>query len=205
MKHTKRLLCIVLSFVLCAALLAPAAAASDDPNAPVITKQPSGELDMIRVNDTIELSVQAEAPNGGTLSYAWYDSDWTPDSEEAPIAAGATMSLPITKDLIQKNLRFGYFVFCKFCVVVTNTYVDEDGNTKTAALKSDSSTVVIINNLGEGLLDMLFLPVRNWGSNTATWLMNMIILPFALLLTPLYLLLHPLLNWAIKSGFPLIK
>ena len=204
MKHTKRLLCIALSLVLCAALLVPATAASDDPNAPVITQQPVGN-DIIRLNDTLELSVQAHAPNGGTLSYAWYAAEGASNLEEKLVVTGSTMRIPITKDLIQKYLRFGYFVFCEFYVVVTNTYVDEDGNTKTASIKSDSLTVVIISNFGEGMLDLLSLPVRNWGSNTATWLMNVILFPFLLLLTPVFLLLHPLLNWAIKAGFQIIQ
>ena len=197
MKHTKRLLCILLGLVLCTALLVPSAAASNDPNAPVITQQPV-KIESVHLNETLELSVQAYAENGGTLSYAWYDIDWTPDSKEKPIATGATMRLPITKGLIQDYFRVGYIVSAEFCVVVTNTYVDENGSTKTASVKSDPVDIIIVNSLGRGMLDFLSFPVQTMGSKFKSWVINIIMFPFLLIMAPFYLVLYPVLGYTLE-------
>ena len=199
----KRLLCIVLSFVLCAVLLAPAAAASDeyDPYTPVITLQPNGEMKAISLNEPIILSVHAQAENEGTLSYAWYDADWAPDSEEEPIATGQHLNLPVTKDLIRKHLRAGYLIGIKLCVVVTNTYVDEDGSTKTAYAKSNTFSYMTVNSLGEGMLDFFFVFIRNLKGNPFAWIANIVVFPLLLILSPFALALYPFVNYIINTGY----
>ena len=144
MKQTKRVLCAVLTLALALALFAPAVSAAD-PYAPVITKQP-GLTRWIRSGRTLALEVQAKLPDGiqGELSVAWYIS-----GQAQPIATGAKTSVP-TSSLggyteLGQYVPGGSFVIY---AVVTNTYTDGGGQTQTASIESDTSTVdVFISTL----------------------------------------------------------
>ncbi|MDR2686260.1 MAG: hypothetical protein LBB75_00785 [Oscillospiraceae bacterium] len=155
MKTTKRILCIALALLLGSALLAPAALAAEDPNAPVITKQPKSFVALF-AGKTLTVEVAAALPtgtegSGGTLSYAWYDYDWQPGDFTAPIATGAkvTVDIPVSTDetfgreMLDPNRLL--------CAVVTNTYVDAEGATKTASTKSGLVKVLGINPIGTAL------------------------------------------------------
>jgi len=139
----KRIFCILLALVLGLALVVPAFAAAD-PNAPIITKQPTRAIPIyIQAGKTLNLEVQASLPQGGegsngTLSYAWYEN------MTGPIPSGAKLSISTTipsslNDAIQ---NFTYYV------VVTNTYTDAQGQQQTAPIQSNSVAVVTYIPLG---------------------------------------------------------
>jgi len=161
MARTKRVLSLLLSLVLGAALFAPAVAADGaalDPYAPVIMKQPKEEIYQVAAyprGRNFTLEVEARLPEGvdGVLSYAWYDFDWTPESMAAPVAVGAKLELPIP----EKDIELTY------CAVVTNTYVDpEDGETKTAYVKSVLVKVDVTKNF-LSLIPFLWRSKGVWG------------------------------------------
>jgi len=140
MTLTKRVLCAALSILLGMALLAPGVMAEDDPNAPVIIKQPSLTR-WIRSRRTLALEVQAKLPDGiqGELSVAWYVSD-----QAEPIATGAKTS--ISTSSLGGYTGLGQYVpggSFDIYAVVTNTYTDSGGQMQTASIESDTSTVDI--------------------------------------------------------------
>jgi len=165
MKTTKRILAVALALALGLALLAPAALAAVDPNAPVITRQPVGPHS-IRINKTFTLSVQANAPDcaPGTLSYQWFNA-----INDAPIATGSSVTLTSAFDDGNNVGNKGVYSLCTYYVVVTNTYVDEDGATQSASIQSESVSVTIINSLraaglvpfqtGNFLYDIILFPL----------------------------------------------
>jgi len=180
MKTTKRVLSLLLSLLLALLLLVPAAAeeaavdviedaavdaaadaaAADDSYAPIIVKQPRATT-AVKVGKTLKLSVEAQLPAaGGELSYAWYDSE----DSETPIATGAELSLPVTKDMLGQDL-FPQKDFSPeveevlnqaelilpgnryFYVVVTNTYTDDDGIEQSVSVASDDSRCYVYQGL----------------------------------------------------------
>jgi len=151
----KRVLCIALTFLLGLTLLAPAALATEDPNAPIITKQPKSLVAMFAGN-TLTVEVEAALPvgtagSGGTLSYAWYDYDWQPGSLREPIATGAKVTIDIPVTAMETFGREMADANRLICAVVTNTYEDDQGGTKTASTKSSLLKVLGINPIGSSL------------------------------------------------------
>ncbi|QJD84705.1 S-layer homology domain-containing protein [Cohnella herbarum] len=101
-----------------------------DAVAPTITAQPSGKT--ARVNDTVTLSVTANASDGGTLSYQWFKSETAGGNGIAvPGATSSTYDVP-TSTIGTAN----YFV------EVTNTNDNATG-TKTAKVQSANATVEV--------------------------------------------------------------
>jgi hypothetical protein len=151
MKTTKRILCIALTLLLGLAVLAPAALAADDPNAPVITAQPKSKI-YIFAGKSLTVTVAASLPAGsdGTLSYAWYDYDWQPGYLNPPVATGASATIAIpaaTQDEFNKEYPGANRTLY---AVVTNTYVDGE-EVKTATAKSNPVNVTAINPMGTAL------------------------------------------------------
>ena len=102
---------------------------------PTITAQPTGKT--YREGDTAELTVAATAPEGGTLSYQWYQN--TKNSVEgAKEISGATSATYAPSTAAAGTTYY----FCK----VTNT--DETAtNTTTAYLESDIAEVVVVKRV----------------------------------------------------------
>jgi len=160
MARTKRVLSLLLSLALGAALFAPAVAAEDaalDPHTPVITWLSSSKV--LFVGNDLVLQVRASVGEG-RLSYAWYDFDWKPESNATPVATGMYMSIPTSKDMVTPpatlNVNWkpvlGIAGSYEYCVVVTNTFYDADGTEQTVSVKSDLINVEILNKLGDALI-----------------------------------------------------
>jgi len=154
MKATKRILAFAMALALGLALLAPTVSAADDPNAPVITKQPSGPEEIL-TGRTLTLEVQAQAPAAapGTISVAWFVVDEDGNLRAAPIATRARVAFPTTSlghylysdDTPAEDDIFIPGGIFKFYAVVTNTYTDGGGTQQTATITSDTVRVNIIN------------------------------------------------------------
>jgi len=104
-----------------------------DAQAPTITRQPENVT--VNTGDPASLSVNATAPQGGTLSYQWYrvDSDIVgeQDGTSIPDATESTYSAPTQNAGVQT-----------YYVVVTNTDNSQTGN-KTATVRSQQATVTV--------------------------------------------------------------
>ena len=151
----KRVLSITLALVLALALLIPAAAADDSLYIPIITRQPAGGLidgmNFMRPGSDISLSVSALEPvGGGTLSYAWYDYDWQEGDQTAPVATGAAATIATSKDMFDDpaaGMSIGsYLKELTYCVVITNTYTDGDGEEQTAFVKSELAEYTLVTD-----------------------------------------------------------
>ena len=187
MKITKR----VLSILLAALLILPlglSAFAADDPNAPVITLQPQDALKYpySQVGRDIKLQVKAQSPTlTGTLSYAWYDYAWEEGDTEPPIATGASVSIPATKDMLEDPSTGAVsgtaIKEISFWVVVTNTYTDSDGAEQTAWEISEPVTIKTFTDVLSGITNP-WISARNYTDNDTTNMMMLVmlipILPF---------------------------
>ena len=166
MKTAKRFLCIALTLALALALFVPAATAGDiDPNAPVIIAQidASGFPIVVQAGSTLKLEVQVQLPEGaqqGTLSYAWYDYDWQEGDTTPPVAvtSGEKAELPTSTDMLFNTNRdavnsggLGVLVKYKYCVVVTNTWYDDNQAQQQAFIKSEAAEVVVLPDLATQL------------------------------------------------------
>jgi len=150
MKYIKQILAITLALAMGLALLIPAMAATEvDPNAPVITRQPSGPT-MIVANRTIVLEVAAELPTGiqGELSVAWYARATTREDPAEQIATGAraeisssSLGLVFESEIFDDIFMPGgeYEIYA----VVTNTYIDMEGQERQASVTSNAFTVYV--------------------------------------------------------------
>ena len=188
----KRALCVLLSMVLGLMLLIPAAAANEatDPYAPIIMKQPNQPMNekFVQAGKNLKLEVQAQLPEGivGTLSYAWYDFNWQPGSLAQPVATDAKAVIPTTKNMLTdynadayEKMKGGFATTYKYCVVVTNTYVDAEGQEQAVSVKSDLVEVNLFAGLGTALVGI-------W--TRSSLLMTLLTIPFPILLTLLYTL-----------------
>jgi len=183
MKATKRILSLLLALALGLALIAPAlcvpAFADNDPAyAPIITKQPKNPLIPL-AKSTIQLDVSANLPDGvdGILSYAWYNCDWQPGVTAEPIGADAKLSF--YTDTGSKNKLNSSFTLC---VVVTNTYTDENGDAQTASAKSELITFTTMFRLRDiywYVIRTPFYSVRNFFISLP--LLFLLIVPLAIL------------------------
>ena len=151
MKHTKRLLALLLAFALTLGLALPAAAIinldgtepdwdgdplirplsdtiNPNPAMPVITRQPQKASASSCTGFT--LSIQAEAPNGDPLRYEWYQvrkgtDDWL-------VSEDASFSMAICIDSIDAGTeQFQYY-----CVVY-------NANDDSLFVQSETATVTI--------------------------------------------------------------
>jgi len=110
-----------------------AGAAGDPAYAPIITKQPKEQVTIFTGKDLV-LDVEAELPDGveGTLSYEWYYRNDEVGRKE--VGTGAKLVFPITKDIVPN--RYTQLEH-KFFAVVTNTYIDAEGQEQTASIQSN--------------------------------------------------------------------
>ena len=162
----KRFLSIALAVMLGVAVLMPGVSADGvmmgGPNAPIITKQPANYYfpdsisnltsHYVQAGNAFQLDVEAVLPEGsqGELSYAWYGYNWQPGDTKAPVATGASVSLPTTEDMVLKEPRTPNTTY-NFCVVVTNTWFDDEQVQHTASVKSDLLAVTIFVDYGTAL------------------------------------------------------
>jgi len=157
MKTTKRILAIALALVLGLALFAPVASAADDPNAPIITKQPtkSNGTFYLQAGKALQLDVEATPPEGsqGTLSYAWYDYNWQQGDTAPPVATGASVTIPTSEDMVLKvfeesgRISSSSAIFI-YCVVVTNTWLDDEQVPQSTSRRSDIVSVKLFVDYG---------------------------------------------------------
>jgi len=181
MKLTKRALALALALILALALALPAMAEEpDDPNVPILTWVQSNPTDFdnrIAVGETLVLEVAATLPEGvdGELSIEWFVND-------ALAATGPTLELEIE------------FITYHVQVVVTNTYIDEDGEEQTAT-KTLSTEVFVFRPYTP-------VPLTFWGRiwSIAKWpvagLYAIFAIPLgAILFIPLLLIEVVLVEW----------
>jgi len=125
------------------------------PNAPVITKQPQ-MLAFVYESETLRLTIDARLPTGidGELSIAWYDYDWQEGDEAPPVATGANLVLPIPID--ERSVMYYDFAekTFRYCAVVTNTYINGEGEAQSAFVKSMTGEVIILPSLNKVLSDI---------------------------------------------------
>jgi len=158
MALTKRFFSIALALLLGLAVFVPAFAADEaDPNAPIITKQPTEEF-YVKAGKDIILEVSASLPleNNGTLSFAWYNYDWQPGSTTPPVSTAARAVIPTSEEMIPFDDALHarkYSADFTYCAVITNTYIDAEGQTQTASVKSDPVTVDMFRDVGGILKD----------------------------------------------------
>ena len=175
MKHTKCLLALLLSLALAIGLAMPAAAIANldgtepewdgdprirplsetiDPNSnpamPVITVQPQS---MTRSNEMFTLSVQAEAPNGDTLRYEWYQM--RTGTDDALVSTEASFSMAICIDADQA----GTAQFQYYCVVY-------NANDESLSVKSTTATVTIEYGAQPGCME----PPKSFWNILLDWL-----------------------------------
>ena len=157
MALTKRVFSIALALLLGVALLMPGAAEEEiDPNAPIITRQPKPYAIMFAGN-TLNLEIVASLPagNGGTLRIDWYDYDWQPGDETAPVASGAKAAIPI--EVFNYNL-FDFpdssEMLISYYAVLTNTYIDSEGEIQTVSIKSEPAEIQIVQPLRKIFADL---------------------------------------------------
>ena len=159
MKTTKRVLSIALALLLGLAVLAPMASAADDPNAPVITKQPCNPYNrsatlFLQAGNAFHLEVEAALPEGsqGTLSYAWYDYNWQPGDTSPPVATGASVDIHTTEDtVIAGGVRLSFATIIDYCVVATNTWLDDEQVQQSASRRSDIVQVRLFLDYGAAI------------------------------------------------------
>ena len=97
---------------------------------PLITAQPAGAT--VAIGTPHALSVAATSPDGGTLTYQWYNTT----TGTAVLIPGATTANYITSTGAAGTYRY--------YVVISNTIADNgDGGTKTATTVSDVATLVV--------------------------------------------------------------
>lgn len=145
MKTTKRLLAVLLAVLLGLAVLAPMTSAADDSAyAPIITKQPKAEVTVFTGKELV-LEVEAKLPDGveGTLSYEWISS-----LKRRVVGTDAKLIFPITWYTTSNYSGMPYHFQDDFHVVVTDTYIDEDGEVQTVSVKSNACRVTIVKDLG---------------------------------------------------------
>jgi len=152
MKHTKRVLSIALVLALALALILPATASeAPNPNAPIITRQPNHVFPtssiLVRTGRSFELEVQARLPDGvtGELSFEWFEV-----GNDEPVATGprAVFQIGMNGSIVTNDISF--------YAVVTNTYLDGDGNEQTASTISEVRDVTIFDSLCNILLGVWF-------------------------------------------------
>ena len=144
MKVIKRFLGIALAFVLALGLFVPAVAVEageTNPMAPIITHQPNAGLRIIaaRVGSDITLRVRAALPEGveGELSFAWFQYGY-----DEPFATGAQATIEFSMEL--REVHFGLL---SFYVVVTNTYLDDEGQEQTVSVTSQTTDVAYFHTI----------------------------------------------------------
>jgi len=154
----KRLLAAVLAVVLAFGLIIPAMASQTNPNAPAVTwvQRPDGPVD---VGDTVVFEVAAQLPAGvqGQLSFAWYIVGMSPI--QLPIATEPRLEFSAP--------RMGGF---PLRVVVTNTYINAQGQQRTATTQMDTTVAItlrwyhrlqdIVQHITVGALTVLSLPFQ---------------------------------------------
>jgi hypothetical protein len=101
---------------------------------PSISSHPAGAL-YTSGGTAAALTVSAASPDGGTLSYQWYSN--TTSGYEGGTAISGQTGASYTPDISADGSKY-------YWVVVTNTITDNnDGGTKTAALRSGMATIVV--------------------------------------------------------------
>ena len=136
--------------------------------APVISIQPIGYTGSDGTKD-ITLSVKAESPDNGTLTYQWYKSDSV--NGEGSLIEGAIES----SYFVGQADGVGYYYWC----AVTNSLDDNgDGGNKTVTIISNKVRIILLDNtLGNMHPDAntSFAPVdlngeeEGFGWDTETW------------------------------------
>ncbi|MCL2494650.1 MAG: hypothetical protein FWE98_03215 [Oscillospiraceae bacterium] len=178
MKSAKRILSIALTLALGLALLIPAAAAEPaNPNAPIITVQPRSKV-YIKTGDVLKLEVEAELPSGseGELSYEWYayyGTDSTYYYLRRLMATGEVLEYLVLEETMPNPYYPAYRDLWSdyiFYAVVTNTYVDGDGQEQSVSVQSDPAAVCAVMNYRDVssihswfgfILSMIIFPISN--------------------------------------------
>ena len=152
-----RILSILLALGL--AVVVPVGAVGE-PNSyePIITQQlPAikGYSLYARVGFNLRLGVRAKLPEmpagvEGALSYTWWYKEFNYGTWTAiPSATDEKLVLPMTKDMLGPNKAGDRFVFR---VVVTNTYVDAEGNEQADSAASETTVI-----LSHGIVDFIVM------------------------------------------------
>ena len=131
MKHTKKLLALLLVLALGAGLAVPALAAGDA--MPVITKQPQS-VTVEAIDDGIgfgltgpmNLSVEATIPNSGEVGYQWYYQGENGDNFRK-CESGEEASYTTTAEECLGGSNWGRTTYYHYYCVVYNRAEGEDG------------------------------------------------------------------------------
>jgi hypothetical protein len=194
MKTTKRVLGIVLALALTLSLALPAGAVdTPHPMAPVITKDLSTEISLLKCGEFRTLAVEAVLPNNaeGQLEYQWYmEISATTAFKETVLLEGETrptLTVSLTLD-DYKALGAGTLLTHRtYWVEITNRYV-EDGEEKTAAVTSQAQRVSCRLSIGDFFQyffwtgGQLFAPGNN-GLNRLNIFISLFMLPISTLPT----------------------
>jgi hypothetical protein len=158
-----KLVSVLLAVLMAAALFVPAMAAQEaDPNLPIVKwvqANQTSAINRIARNGTLALEVAATLPEGsqGKLSYAWYIGDKV-------VGTGPRLELKIESWMIEETWfsqggsDAGTVWFPKITVrvVVTNTYMDDNGDERTAS-DTSGTTISVKPKLLPGVLQALVL------------------------------------------------
>ena len=131
MKHTKRLLALLLTLVLALGLALPTFA-STNPAMPVITKQPQSVT--VLNGETYTFSIEAEIPNGDPLRYEWYAVDDTYPDWCYSTEASLSLWTGVQFELFVKSVQADFY-----CVVYN---ADDD----SLFVQSEAATVTVLKD-----------------------------------------------------------
>jgi hypothetical protein len=117
---------------------------AQQPNITAITGNPAASTWNVSSANTFSVTVTANSPDSGNLSYQWYSNSTNSNSGGTAINTGGTSAtLSLAKAEYTENKDYYFYI------VVTNTIEDNsDGGTKTATRTSNAATVTVSGNSG---------------------------------------------------------
>ena len=155
MKHTKKLLALLLVLLLAFSIALPATAAVDWDEFRIITQSPQDIT--VPYNESFSLTVMVNVPEGAQVQYQWY---CTGSSGAIDGATSPTLTLsPGDPEYPQKPNTTSanyYRDMSYFCVI--NAYENDVGETEPEELRSDYIHVRVKNSLWEMIYSITFEP-----------------------------------------------
>ena len=184
MKHTKRMLAIVLTFALTLSLAMPAMAAKFNWDNFYVTQQPKSQT--IKDGEGFSLSAAANIPEGVTeVTYQW---SYRHAGASKDIEGATTPALEVGSDdpwypqySFFQNTKYAGGVNTSYTCEITAYVKDDDGNVTASKFVNAYCTVRLERGILEKLFDLFLAPFA-FGGGAVVALSSMtmgILIPFA--------------------------